>query len=119
MGDYNIDYWNKNERNSLDTIIVPYGLNTCSAQDETRINKSSRTDIEYINTDEPNFANSFVFETHFKTDHIASLFISSCNNKNRSQRKVFRTTNEIIIAATSKRLLNIRHDIICTPPDRN
>ena len=88
MGDYNIDYLNKNERNCLDTIIVPYGLNVCSAKDETRINKSSKTHIDYIITDEQNFENSFVFETHFKTDHLASLFISNSKNLKQTPQKI-------------------------------
>ena len=88
MGDYNIDYLNKNERNCLDTIIVPYGLNVCSAKDETRIHKSSKTHIDYIITDEQNFENSFVFETHFKTDHLASLFISNSKNLKQKPQKI-------------------------------
>ena len=88
MGDYNIDYLNKNERNSLDTVLVPYGLNVCSPNDETRIGNSSKTHIDYILTDDKDTNSSFVFETHFKTDHLASLLISNYRNEKPKPHKL-------------------------------
>ena len=37
MGDYNLDHLNKNEKESLDTIMVPFGMNITNNNIPTRI----------------------------------------------------------------------------------
>ena len=44
MGDYNIDYLNWKEKQCLDSITVPYGLNVINSQHPTRIRSNSKID---------------------------------------------------------------------------
>ena len=75
LGDYNIDYLDHIEQNKLDSAIILYGLNVCSAK-ETK-SKSSSSHIDYIITESSNILIDFVFDSHFKSDHLSSL----CNTK--------------------------------------
>ena len=61
MGDYNINFLNKNERECLETILIPYGLYVMNKELPTRVVGSSKTLIDYIITDH---LKAETFETH-------------------------------------------------------
>ena len=58
MGEYNINYLNRKERNCLDTILTPYDLHVLNRTEPTRSKRASESLIDYIITDLPN-ANVF------------------------------------------------------------
>ena len=82
MGDYNINYFNKNEKESLNSICIPYDLTICNTSEATRQNCQSKTLIDYIISDVV-YNKHFIFEAPFKTDHYASVMItkSAVSNK--------------------------------------
>ena len=93
MGDYNIDYLNWKERQFLDSIIVPYGLNVINSQHATRIQGNSKSLIDYIISDLPN-AKQFqpiVSDTPLRTsknndiDHQATSTITQIQMKTKSK----------------------------------
>ena len=84
MGDYNENFLNKNERECLETILIPYGPYVMNKELPTRVVGTSKTLIDYIITDH---LNAETFETHvsdtpFRTsknkpiDHRATSIIS-------------------------------------------
>ena len=50
-GDYNLNYFDKRERECLETILTPYGLNVMNNDQRIRVQNPSRTLIDYIITD--------------------------------------------------------------------
>ena len=53
MGDFNIDYLKIQEKQYLDTITVPYGLNIVNTEIPTRVRGKSKSFLDYIITDFP------------------------------------------------------------------
>ena len=89
LGDYNIDYLDNIEQNNLDSVIIPYGLNVCSLKETTRISKSSYSHIDYIITESSNILIDFVFDSHFKSDHLCSFCIKKTITKKISPKNVY------------------------------
>ena len=95
MGDYNHDYLNSKERQSLDTVRIPYRLNVKNTSVQTRNQRSSKTLIDHIITDPINPGNLkiFVSGTPFRTnknqtiDHRTTALITY--TKIKSRKKVF------------------------------
>ena len=85
MGDYNINYLDRYERNNLDSVIIPYGLNVCSSETPTRITQSSETHIDYIIAEDT--SKNIVFESNFKSDHLSSLLITQTKITKKKPRK--------------------------------
>ena len=84
MGDYSINFLNNNERECLETILIPYGLYVMNKELRNRVVGTSKTLIDYIITDH---LKAETFETHvsdtpFRTsknkpiDHRATSIIS-------------------------------------------
>ena len=94
MGDFNLNYLSRRERDDLDTILVPYNLAPKNKTLPTRVHGKSKTLLDYIIQDNglPRM-NCLVCETNFKTDHLATLLISNqkykINNSNTVQKTVF------------------------------
>ena len=74
LGDYNINFFDQNERNLLETLIIPYGLSSCNTTTPTRIFKKCRSLIDYVISEE--FLCCYIAETILKTDHYATMAIS-------------------------------------------
>ena len=53
MGDFNIGYLNNQEKQYLDTITVPYGLNIVNTEIPTRVRGKSKSFLDYIINDLP------------------------------------------------------------------
>ena len=71
LGDYNLNYFNINEGNLLETVILPYGLlnsYTTLATGETSRTKSL---LDYVLCEK--FLSSQALDSILKSDHIATL----------------------------------------------
>ena len=85
MGAYNIDYLNNKEKQYLDTITVPYGLNIVNTEIPTRVRGKSKSLLDYIITDLPGSINfeSYVSDTPLRNlngehvDHFQTSVISN------------------------------------------
>ena len=85
MGDYNVDYLNNKEKQYLDTITVPYGLNIVNTEIPTRVRGKSKSLLDYIFTDLPGSVNfeSYVSDTPLRNldgehvDHFQTSVISN------------------------------------------
>ena len=81
-GDYNLDYLNKKEKQSLDTIIIPYGLKITNESIPTRISGNCKSLLDYIITDLPEYKQSCISDTPLRTikgktsDHYATSIIT-------------------------------------------
>ena len=60
MGDYNIDYLNLKEKENLEAILLPYGLQIMNTEQPTRVKGNSQSLFDFIIT---NLPNSKCFET--------------------------------------------------------
>ena len=82
MGDYNLDYLNKNEKESLDTIMVPYGMNITNNKIPTRISGNCKSLLDYIITDLPELKRTYISDTPLRTiqgkmsDHFETSIIT-------------------------------------------
>ena len=91
MGDYNTNYFNKRERECLESILKPYGLNVMDKDHATRVQNQSRTLIDYIITDHLKSENfeTFVSDSVFRTsknksiDHRATSAVSNLQIEKR------------------------------------
>ena len=104
MGDYNIDYFDKRERECLETILTLYGLNVMNKDHATRVQNQSRTLIDYIITDHLKSENfeTFVSDSVFRTsknksiDHRATSVVSNLQIEKRCNvtiKEVFDKSN--------------------------
>ena len=82
MGDYNLDYLNKKEKQSLDTIMIPYGLKITNENIPTRISGNCKSLLDYIITDLPEYKRTYISDTPLRTikgkmsDHYATSIIT-------------------------------------------
>ena len=89
MGEYNINYFDKRERECLETILTPYGLNVMNKDHATRVQNQPRTLIDYIITDHLKSENfeTRVSDSVFRTsknksiDHRATSVVSNLQIK--------------------------------------
>ena len=95
LGDYNRNYLTEDDKQSLDTILIPYNLYVTNKLTPTH----SKALIDYIitNLDIKDLTNnSIVFTPPIKTDHQATAFITELklNNNVRSiKRKIYDKSN--------------------------
>ena len=73
MGDYNIDFFQKNEKRKLETLFIPYGLVSCNTNIGTRQSVNKTALIDYIITE--NFKKCFVTESILNSDHYGTVAI--------------------------------------------
>ena len=82
MGDYNLDYLNKREKESLDTIMVTYGMNITKNDKPTKISGNCKSLLDYIITDLPESKRTYICDTPLRTiqgkmsDHFATSIIT-------------------------------------------
>ena len=89
LGDYNIDYLNSNERECLDSIMVPYGLEILNTAIPTRPRGNCQSLIDYIFTDHSKAEDfvTFISDTPFRTtknkeiDHRATSIVAEIEVK--------------------------------------
>ena len=104
MGDYNINYFDKKERECLETILTPYGLNVMNKDHATRVQNQSRTLIDFIITDhlKSEIFETFVSDSVFRTsknksiDHRATSVLGSLKIEKRCNvtiKEVFDKSN--------------------------
>ena len=67
-------FFNRNDRNLLETLLIPYGLSSCNTTTPTRRFKKCRSLIDYVISEE--FLCCYIAETILKTDHYATIAIS-------------------------------------------
>ena len=85
MGDYNVDYLNKKEKQSLDTIMIPYGLKITNENIPTRISGNCKPLLDYIITDLPEYKRTCISDKPLRTtkgkksDHYATSIITEIN----------------------------------------
>ena len=96
MGDYNIDYLNRKERNCLNTILTPYDQHVLNRTEPTRTKGASESLIDYIITDLPN-AN--VFETYISDTLLRSKIMSDVEHTATSviSKLEMKTTRKSIV----------------------
>ena len=73
MGDYNIDFFQKNEKRKLETLFIPYGLVSCNTNIGTRQSVNKTALIDYVITE--NFKKCFVTESILSNDHYGTVAI--------------------------------------------
>ena len=73
IGDYNIDFFQKNEKRKLETLFIPYGLVSCNTKMGTRQSINKTALIDYINTE--NCKKCFVTESILNSDHYGTFAI--------------------------------------------
>ena len=78
MGDYNINYLNRKERNCLDTILTPNDLHVLNRTDPTRTKGASESIIDYIIRDLPN---GNVFERYISDTLLRSKIMSDVDHR--------------------------------------
>ena len=72
-GDYIFDFFQKNEKRKLETLIIPYGLMPCNTNIGTRQSINKTALIDYIITE--NFKKCFVTESILNSDHCGTVAI--------------------------------------------
>ena len=111
MVDYNINFLNKNERECLETILIPYGLYVMIKELPKRVVGTSKTLIDYIITDhlKAETVETHVSATPFRTsknkltDHWATSIISDFQ---------INTNKKVIVKAIFDKK-NYREDLFC------
>ena len=97
VGDYNLDYLNKKEKKSLDTIMVKYGMNITNNKISTSISGNCKSLLDYIITDLPELKRTNVSDTPLRriqgkmSDHFATSIIT----ENKMQKPPSVTIKEI------------------------
>ena len=94
LGDYNLNYFNCNERNLLETLILPYGLLNSNRTLATRETSRTKSLIDYVICE--NFFSSQTLDSILKSDHLATLTLigETVKNKKEAIKKiVFDKTN--------------------------
>ena len=83
LGDYNLNYFNCNERNLLETLILPYSLLNSNATLATGETSRTKSLIDYVICEK--FLSSQTLDLILKTDHLATLTLIGVNVKNRKE----------------------------------
>ena len=94
LGDYNLNYFNCNERNLLETLILPYGLLNSNKTLATRETSRTKSLIDYVICEK--FFSSQTLDSILKSDHLATLTLigETVENKKEAIKKiVFDKTN--------------------------
>ena len=76
MGDYNLNYFCKNEKQKLDTVLRPYNLNPIKVEDPTRITSQYKKLVDFLITDK--YLRTLLvatFESLISIDYFAQLII--------------------------------------------
>ena len=97
MCDYNLNYFNRNERDCLQTVLVQYGLQVLKPKYPTRVQGTSKSLIDYIFSDnlQAKIFKTYVSDSPFRTikkkgiDHRATSTItnSELNNEARNSNE--------------------------------
>ena len=86
MGDFNINYLDEKEKQSLETVFLPYDLDPANKTTPTHLQHNSGTLIDYIFTDRSLECSKIViFETPIKSKHLATVLICNKNIKEKTQ----------------------------------
>ena len=94
LGDYNLNYFNCNERNLLETLILPYGLLNSNKTLATRETLRTKSLIDYVICEI--FFSFQTLDSILKSDHLAALTLigETVKNKKEAIKKiVFDKTN--------------------------
>ena len=83
LGEYNLNYFNCNERNLLKTLILPYGLLNSNKTLATRETSRTKSLIDYVICE--NFLSSQTLDSILKSDHLAKLTLISETVKNKKE----------------------------------
>ena len=111
MGDYNINFLNKNERECLETILIPYGLYAMNKELPTRVVGSSKTLIDYILTDH---LKAETFETHVSDTPFRTSKNKPIDHRVTSIINDFQiNTNKKVIVKEIFDKKNYRKDLFC------
>ena len=111
MGDYNINFLNKNERECLETILIPYGLYVMNKKFPTRVVGSSKTLIDYIITDH---LKAETFETHVSDTPFRTSKNKPIDHRVTSIISDFQiNTNKKVIVKEIFDKKNYRKDLFC------
>ena len=83
LSDYNLNYFNCNERNLLETPILPYGLRNANTTLGTREMSRTKSLIDYVICE--NFLSSQTLDSILKSDHLATLNLIGKTVKNKKE----------------------------------
>ena len=84
LGDYNLNYFNCNERNFLETPILPYGLLNLYTTLSTRETSRTKSLMDYVIRE--NFPEKFQTpDSILKSDHFATLTLIGEVVKNKKE----------------------------------
>ena len=81
MRHYNLDYLDE-EKQNLDTIMVPYAMNITSNNIPTRISGNCESLLDYVITGLPEYKRTYISDTSLRTtqgkmsDHFATSIIT-------------------------------------------
>ena len=77
IGDYNLNYLNKKEKEKLNTIILPYDLHLMISRTATRHKNGSCSLLEYIITENGLRGKYYyVFDSPIESDHLAQVLFT-------------------------------------------
>ena len=115
LGDFNINYLHPNERNKIDTILVPYGL---SVVNKTPTRGKNLIDF-VIKDDELPHSNVFTFESPITSDHKAIAMITNVtmNKKQPPRRKRIFDKSKYCKSLYLQDLRQIDWDVLYTASD--
>ena len=82
ISDYNLNYFNKSERDCLETILVPYGLQVLNSKHPTRVQGTSKGLVDYILND---YLQANTFETYVSDNPYRTIKNKKMITKQRQQ----------------------------------
>ena len=87
LGDFNINYRQPNERNKMNTNLVPYGLSVVS-----KTSTRGKNLIDFVvKDDEQPYSNVFTFESPIKSDHKSIAMKTNVTmNKKQPPRRIIK-----------------------------
>ena len=121
MGDYNLDYMVKSDRNCLETIFTPYDLIFTNKKEPTRV-ANKRSLLHYLIIDSSiKYTKTFIFDCPIITDHFAQLIVLDILNAGKSIpiKKTFFDKKHYNVSAFQKTLNNLNWDCLkmCEDPE--
>ena len=86
-GDISLNCLNESEKNKLESIITPYGLQFIDIHEHTGLAQNSESHIDYFLTKNLEKSRQFTFDQPFKSDQLAYLVVTAfklikCKAKN-------------------------------------